>query len=176
VPSCATVKRFAARKRGLALVAARAPEAVIVGLPEGRLPDGWSALKRFPGAALASRSGTVTTTFELPHGGRWGVWVGGAVLGRLHVSIDGREVASIRHRMNRPGEYEPLATADLAGGRHRLTFDFDERLLDGINDHFLMGPVAVSEARPAPAPSRISPSRVRSLCGMRLDWVEAVPG
>ncbi len=174
-PSCATLRRFAARHRGLALVAAPAPEAVIARLPAGRLPDGWSARRRFPGAALASRSGTVTTTFELPHDGRWRVWVGGAVLGRLHVFVDGSEVASIRHRMNRPGEYEPVATADLARGRHRLTFDFDERLLDGMNDHFPMGPLALSEARPTAAPSRISPSGIRSLCGKRLDWVEAVP-
>ena len=70
---------------------------------------------------------------------------------------------------------EPVATADLARGRHRLTFDFDERLLDGINDHFLMGPVALSEVRPTAAPSRISASEIRSLCGKRLDWVEGVP-
>ena len=107
VPSCATLRRFAARHRGRALVAAGAPEAVIAGLPAGRLPDGWSARRRFPGAALASRSGTVTTTFELPHGGRWRVWVGGAVLGRLHVFVDGKEVASLRHRLNQPAISSP---------------------------------------------------------------------
>jgi hypothetical protein len=175
VPRCATLRRFAARHRGLALVAARAPEAVIAGLPAGRLPDGWSTRRRFPGAALASRSGRVTTTFELPHGGHWRVWTGGAVLGRLRIAIDGRTMASLRHRLNQPGDYEPVATAVLAGGRHRLTFDFGERLLDGINDHFLMGPVALSEARPTAAPTRISRSGIRSLCGMRLDWLEAVP-
>jgi hypothetical protein len=103
------------------------------------------------------------------------VWTGGAVLGRLRIAIDGRTMASLRHRLNQPGDYEPVATAVLAGGRHRLTFDFGERLLDGINDHFLMGPVALSEARPTAAPTRISRSGIRSLCGMRLDWLEAVP-
>jgi hypothetical protein len=172
-PSCATLERFAARHRGRALVAAPAPDAVIVGLPAGRLPAGWSARRRFPGGALASRSGTLTIPFELPRAGRWHVWAGGAVLGRLRLAIDGRTVASIRHRMNRPREYEPVATATLPAGRHELTFDFGERLLDGIDDHYVMGPVALSEASRVAAPRRISPSGVRSLCGKRLDWVEA---
>jgi hypothetical protein len=174
-PSCATLGDFAERHRDAELAAARARDAVIAGLPASRLPSGWSNRKRFPGAALASRSGTVELPFELPHGGRWRVWVGGAVLGRLTLTIDDSRAASIRHRMNRPREYEPVATVTLAPGRHRLVFDFDELLLDGINDRNFMGPVALTPVVPAVEPTLLPSRRVRSLCGERLDWIEAVP-
>jgi hypothetical protein len=175
-PACSTLRLFADRDTGGDLVAARAPDAVVVDLPAGRLPGGWRARKRFPGAALASRSGTVETTFELPHGGRWQLWVGGAVLGHLSVTIDDRQVATVRHRMNRPGEYEPLAVVALGRGTHRLEFDYRERLLDGINDRFLMGPVALTPAGALVEPTVLRAGDVDSLCGEHLDWVEAIPG
>jgi hypothetical protein len=175
VPACRTLRRFADSHEGQDLAAARAPETVVVDLPAERLPSGWKARKRYPGAALASTSGTVETGFDLRHGGDWQLWVGGAVLGHADVSIDDEQVASMRHRMNRPGEYEPVGRARLTAGRHRLTFDYDERLLDGINDRYLMGPVALSPVGRPGDPVLVPAREIDSLCGERLDWVEALP-
>ena len=174
-PSCMTLRGFAADHERLLLAAAHAPSSVVVKLPPERLPGGWQPNRQFPGAASASRSGTVDTTFELPHGGRWQLWVGGAVLGHLSLTIDGRRVATMRHRMNHRGDYEPLAVVALSSGRHRLGFDYTERLVDGINDRFLMGPVALSPAGPPVEPAVLPAGDVDSLCGERLDWVEAIP-
>jgi hypothetical protein len=173
--SCRTLRRFAHRHEDLELVAARAPDTVIVRLPAGRLPSGWTAPNRSPGAAVASRSGTVETAAELPHGGRWQVWIGGAVLGQLSLTIDDRRVAAIRHRLNRAREYEPVATVTLDAGRHRLVLDYDERLLAGINDRYVMGPVALTPVGRPQKPTLLPAREIGSLCGQRLDWIEAVP-
>lgn len=173
-PACSTLRRFADRHKDLELAAARAPDTVVGGLPADQLPSGWKAWKRYPRSATASQSGTVETTFELPNGGRWQVWVGGAVLGRLSVRIDDRPVATLRHRLNRPREYEPVGRVSLDTGRHRLTFDYEERLLDGINDRYVMGPVALTRVGSPPEPTVLPAREVDSLCGEHLDWIEAV--
>jgi hypothetical protein len=173
-PACSTLRRFADRHKDLELAAARAPETVVAGLPADQLPSGWKAWKRYPKGATASRSGTVDTTFDLPHGGRWQVWVGGAVLGQLSVRIDDKQVATLRHRLNRPNEYEPVARVSLDPGRHRLSFDYEERLLGGINDRYLMGPVALSRVGSPPEPAVLPAREVKSLCGEHLDWLEAI--
>ena len=174
-PECATLRRFADRHRALRLAAARVRETIVLELPAWRLPSGWDAHERFPGAATASQSGTVEIPFEVPRGGRWQVWVGGAVLGRLALTIDGRQAATIRHRVNRAGEYEPVARLAMAPGRHRLVFHFDERLLDGRNDRYLIGPVALTPVESPAKPAFVTARNIESLCGERLDWIEAVP-
>ena len=175
-PRCTTLRRFADRHDGLELAAARAPDAVVVRLPATRLPSGWRAAEHFPGGVLASRSGTVETDFELPHEGRWQVWVGGAVVGHVSLEIDGRPVAGIRHRLNRPAEYERAARVMLAPGRHRLEFAYNERLVAGINDRYVMGPVALTPEEVQTEPIRVRSRNPGSLCNRRLDWVEAVQG
>jgi hypothetical protein len=172
-PSCAALKRFAGHHRGLQLAAASAPDSVMVKLPTGGLPSGWKSRKRFPGAVLPSRSGSLEIPFELPRDGRWQVWVGGAVLGQLSLRIDDDTVATIRHRVNRPSEYEPVARVTLASGRHLLAFDYRERLLGGMNDRFPMGPVALTPIGAPDNPIVLPARRVNSLCGERLDWIEA---
>jgi len=174
-PECATLRRFADRHRALRLATARARDTIVLELPAGRLPRGWDADRRVPGAATASQSGTVEIPFELPHGGRWQMWVGGAVFGRLALTIDGRQVATMRHRLNRANEYEPVARLTMAPGRHRLVFHYDERLLAGANDRYLMGPVALTPVGPPAKPAFVTARNIESLCGERLDWVEAVP-
>jgi hypothetical protein len=174
-PSCTTLKRFAQRHAGAKLAAARAPSAVIALLSKRLLPTGWRSLKQAPGAALPSGSGIVRTSVVLPRNGRWRVWMGGGVAGRLTITVDGRQIATTDNRVNRAREYESVATVPLAAGRHRVSIRYDEELLaDSGKDH-VFGPVAFTEAGPPAEPIYLSARDVDLLCGHRLDWIEAVP-
>lgn len=174
VASCTAVRRFARRHPASRLAAAPAPDAVVASLARDPLPAGWRTTKRFPGTAVPSRSGTVTTTVELPHGGRWQLWVGGGVPGDVSVAVDGRSLGTMSHRVNRPVDFEPAGTMELAAGRHRLTLDYEERLVAGKSGTHALGPLALTPAGPAAEPVYLPARDADSLCGRRLDWVEAV--
>ena len=174
VPSCTAVRRFARRYRGSELAVAPPPEAVVASLARDALPAGWRTDKRFPGAAVPSRSGSVAATVDLPHGGRWQVWIGGGVPGEVTLAADGRRLRTMNHRLNRVGDYEPAATTELAAGRHRLTVHYEERLVSGRSDNQTLGPLALTPVGPPAKPVYLAARDADSLCGRRLDWVEAV--
>jgi hypothetical protein len=174
IPSCAALKRFASLHRGSELAAATAQKAVVARLASRLVPPRWRSSRRFPGAAIPRGSGTVDTAVRLPHRGRWRVWVGGAVPGQLTLSLDGRPIGKLRDRLNRPQDYEPVATRYLTAGRHRFVLRYEERLLAGRSRTLPLGPLALSPVgRPAQA-AYLARRDVGSLCGRRLDWVEAV--
>ena len=175
-PSCAELRRFARRHEGGKLATAEAPDPVVAMLSKPLLPDGWRSSKRLPGAALPDRPGAVQTSVELPRGGRWTVWVGGGVAGRLRVAVDGHVLDTVDRRVNRAREYERVRTAALAAGRHRVTIRYDEELLAGSSKSGLFGPLAFRPAGPPAGPVYLPARHVGSLCGRRLDWIEAVPG
>jgi hypothetical protein len=174
-PSCAVLKRFARSHAYGKLAATRASRPVIAMLSKRVLPDGWHASKQLPGAARPGGPGTVRTSVVLPREGRWRVWIGGGVAGRLSIAVDGRQIATADNRVNRPREYERLATVPLAAGRHQVAIRYDEELLahSGAND--LLGPLAFTAAGPSAKPIYLAARDVDILCGHRLDWIEAIP-
>jgi hypothetical protein len=176
VPSCTALRRFASLHRDLKLAAAPAQQVVVARLAPRLLPSGWRSTRGFPGAAIPRGSGTVEATVRLPHRGHWRVWVGGAVPGRLTVSLDDRVVGTLRDRLNRPAEYEPIATTTLGAGRHRFALRYEEDLVAGRSHTLPLGPLALSPAGRPARPLHLAPRDVDSLCGRRLDWVEALQG
>jgi hypothetical protein len=173
-PSCTVLRRFARRHAGGRLAAARSPSPVIALLSKGVLPDGWRSSKQLPGSARPNGPGTLRTTVVLPRGGRWTVWMGGGVAGRLGVAVDGREIATSDHRVNRAREYERLAAMPLAAGRHRVAIRYEEELLADSRAS-IFGPLAFTQAGPPAEPIYLSARDVDVLCGHRLDWIEAIP-
>jgi hypothetical protein len=59
-------------------------------------------------------------TFSAPANGRYEVWVGGSVRGRLTTFVDGRRVGQVRHQLNHAGHYTSVGTVELAAGIHTL--------------------------------------------------------
>jgi hypothetical protein len=111
----------------------------------------------------------------LPRDGRWRVWIGGGVTGRLTITVDGRQIATTDNRVNRAREYESVATVPLGAGRHRVSIRYDEELLgDSSKDH-VFGPLAFTQAGAPAEPIYLSARDVDLLCGHRLDWIEAIP-
>jgi hypothetical protein len=121
------------------------------------------------------------TTFDVearvPASGRYGVWLGGSFSSRLTLSIDGHSLATRRHELNWPGQYTQLGTAELGRGVHRLTLAYggpDLHPGSGGDPVYGTGPIVLSRLRSALTVTYVSSARARSLCGRRLDWIEAL--
>ncbi len=174
-PGCEELARFASRHHGDQLLVATARRPVVVPFSGSVLPTGWVEATSLPGAAVPGSSGTVRALVVLPRDDTYELALGGTVAGRVHLSVDGRGVATEQHRINNGPSYEPLAKLRLAAGRHRVELRFDDGpLLGKAGRHFKVGPLAFVPARGYP-PMRTLPARdYRSLCGQGLDWVEAI--
>jgi hypothetical protein len=171
VPRCADVMRLAALtgvRRLLAVPRSRVAVLPIVG------PPSWT-----PGYVAGSvdprGSGSLTTSFRATPG-RYDVWLGGSFLGRFSASVDGRPAGSARHQLEWSGQLVRLGGTRLAGGAHRLTLRYDaggwRPGTHGIAP-FPAGPVVVAP-REALRTIAVDPTAAQTLCGRRLDWVEAV--
>jgi hypothetical protein len=158
VPRCSEVLRLArvAGEAGGSLVTATRPQAIPVLTP--------------------SLSGTATTQVELPEAGRYTAWLAGDWFGQSSVTIDGREVGAKRAELNWPGLYTALGTAELAAGTHTvdLTYDTDGLHPGSGGPPFSFGPLTLSGEDAREPVQTIPPSDARTLCGKRLDWIEAV--
>jgi hypothetical protein len=108
--------------------------------------------------------------------GSYEIWVGGSFLGRVSASVDGRAVGSAWHQLEWSGQYVELGSLRLRGGDHtvalRSTTGGWRPGTRGVAP-FPLGPLVVAPVESSRLLS-VAPSAARSLCGRRLDWVEAV--
>jgi hypothetical protein len=176
VPRCADVRRLArlAGSGGL-LAAVPRPADVSVDLTRATYPPGWGTGQ---GTLVPAGPGTVETSVDVPVGGRWGVWLGGAYRDRLEAEVDGRRVAVLRNHLEHSGQYTQLEELELTRGTHTVTFRYgspDLRPGSG-GPQFEMGPLVLSR-RTADLPvTYVRPANARTLCGKSLDWIEAIAG
>jgi hypothetical protein len=122
----------------------------------------------FSGSSFATRFHATQGVYD--------VWAGGSFLGKLSAAVDGRPVGSARHQLEWNGQYVDLGSARLRSGDHTVTL----RLTTGgwrPGSHgvspFPLGPLVVAPDAPLRLVS-VAPAQARSLCGRRLDWIEAV--
>jgi hypothetical protein len=152
VPPCAAVLRLGAL--GGTLTTATRPEAISLGEPPAR--------------------GEVGLTVSVPTAGDYTAWVGGDWFGLASISVDGRRVGSMREELDWPGLYTDLGTIPLSAGEHlvRISYATGGWHPGSGGTPYSFGPVALSrvDAR-EPVETASNP---QSLCGRRLDWVEAV--
>jgi hypothetical protein len=158
VAPCSDVLRLArlASGAGGSLVTAIRPEAIHVATP--------------------SLSGSVTTPIATPEAGRYTAWLAGDWFGRSSVSIDGEEVGAKRAELNWPGLYTDLGSVELTAGPHTasLTYNTDGWHPGSGGPPYSFGPLTLSREDDRDPTLRLLPSEARSLCGRRLDWIEAV--
>jgi hypothetical protein len=169
VPDCRAIRRLAARGSVVA-----APKRLNLAWPIGAtaLPAGWSPLSG--GAIVADRTGTVGIPIVLRRSGRYRLWIGGSVRGRLTATIDARPAGSVSSQLQNAGQWLELGSAPLAPGSHTISLHVAlPRLTPGTGGaNFPLGPVLI---QPETAERLISPARPSSLCHRPLDWVEALP-
>jgi hypothetical protein len=178
VPRCGEVLRLArlAARNGGRLAAVLRPPATIVALAQTSYPSPWRAFSGSPDVVYPSRSGTLTASVSVPSTGRYGLWLGGSFRRRLEISVDGRSLATERHRLDLPGVYTPLGEVELGGGLHQVVLHYSAANLrpGSGGPPFPLGPLVLSRHTDELPVSYVQPSNARSLCGKSLDWVEAV--
>jgi hypothetical protein len=174
VPSCSDVLRLASLPGVRRLVAVPRDRVAVLPLTGVRRPASWTA-GPVAGSVDPGGPGSIVTGFRATPGA-YDIWLGGSFLGRFSVDLDGRPAGSARHQLEWSGQLVDLGTARLAGGSHRIELRYD----DGgwrPGTHGLAplpaGPLVVASAA-SPGLVGVAPARARSLCGRRLDWVEAV--
>ena len=176
-------RRAAARRPGAhagrpAGVRAAARAATRVPLSPPRRHATGSADPAEPGAVIPSGdAGTAPRRCGRPRPGTYDAYVRGSFRGRLQLAVDGREVASERHRLSHVGpvraaRHPSRLTRGPARGRDRLR----DRAAPARQRRAGAQPRAALLRRRAPRRtwSCVRPARARSLCDRSLDWVEAV--
>ena len=152
VPPCAAVLRLGALVG--TLTTATGPEAIQLGEPPAR--------------------GELGLTVSVPTDGDYTAWVGGDWFGLASISVDGRQVGSRREELNWPGLYTDLGSIQLSAGEHlvRIRYETGGWRPGSGGTPYSFGPVALSRLDAREPVETVS--EPRSLCGRRLDWVEAV--
>jgi hypothetical protein len=176
-PRCADVSRLAqvaGRSGELAYV--RHPRPVVLDLTQTAHPPDWVPAPEQPGGVSPVGSGTLDATVSVPSAGRYGVWIEGSFRRKIELSVDGRHVASVRNELSHGSQYVPLGSVELAAGAHELRLSYGgEELRPGSDGPPLpLGPLVLGTAT-ADRPVEYLPSaNAVSLCGQRLDWIEAL--
>ncbi len=177
VPRCADVLALAkdAGSSGR-LAAVRSLPATLVTLRSMRHSASWDAPTPGVNYLLPDSSGSATTQTVLDSGGQYGVWIGGSFRGRVEIDVDGVSAGSMRDRLSHGGSYSQLGSLQLGPGRHRITLRYGRGFFHPGNagDSFPLGPIVLSRETANRPVFYVPPSRAQSLCGQRLDWIEAV--
>ena len=177
---CSRVRRLArtAKAAGGELAYVRRPEIVALDgavLQRAPRPAGWVAQP--PSGIALYTPGKMQLSFTVPTGGPWRVWLRGDFAREVSVSVDGKRVGEVAYQTGGDGNYGRPLGVDLTPGRHRLTLERGGGSLRP-GDHGPGRLVAIvlepGSAQEAPAVQTKPASEWRTLCGQRVDWIEAV--
>jgi hypothetical protein len=180
VPRCSDIIRLArlASAKGGSLATVVRPATVVI-QADGSIgaPTSFGTYGEDRAAIYLTKPYTLQASFTAPTDGDYGAWVGGAFKGHVDVSIDGTRVGSVRNVLDWPETFVPAGTLQLAAGAHSLLLRYEGADLRpgsaGVPE-FGLSSVALGIGTADRPVSYVRPSAARSLCGKRLDWVEAV--
>ena len=177
MPNCSEIVRLADRAGpGGHLVTVSRPPTQVLDLSAAPRPAGWVAYSGLPGTVAPDGGGTITLAFDSPAARHYGLWLGGSFRDRLDVSVDGAQVYSGRVGWAYTGLYHPVGSVALAKGPHTIVLHYHG---PGISPgsggmQFSMGPLVLGAGAAPEKTEQVSRANAASLCGRRLDWVEAV--
>jgi hypothetical protein len=177
VPSCAAVLRLARRAQsagGMLATVLRPDVPIVVALDHAAYPPRWHA--DAPGTVVANGAGTVSLTTRVPAAGRFTLWLGGSFRRTVAVIVDGHAVDSVTEQLNNNDQWTPLGAVTLTEGTHAIALRYGgSPLAPGSGGlAFAMGPLVLSTSTAELPVTFVAPSDARSLCGRRLDWLEAL--
>lgn len=180
VPSCAEVHRMArlAGAGGRLATVVRDEPTVLV-LEQGPLPARWT-LAGGAGGVNPAGAGTIDRTVSVASAAGMEVWLAGSMRARVTIGLDGRPVGSVRQQLNWPGGFTPFGVVGLSRGTHRLSLHYDDGGFApgnvGQEVHpYGFGPVILGDQTAALPVLVVRAAQASTLCGRRLDWIEALP-
>jgi hypothetical protein len=187
IPNCADVLRLARQSGVVRLGAAASSANAVMDLAAGSHPANWSTQGTGSGSVLPLGPGTSQAVIPLAASGRYSVFIRGSFRPQMTLRIDGRTVASIRHELTHSNDDYPLAQVNLTGGAHQVTLTLGGADLhpgsggtdivtpEGAHlDAFAVGPVLLGTGGDDHPIVYVAPGAARTLCGRRLDWIEAL--
>jgi hypothetical protein len=163
---------------GVRLVAALAPELVLVRFKRTHRPRYWG---RTRAGIVMHGSGALRASFTLPRSGTWELWLKGEVMRAVDITVDGRELGSLGGQLDGNSLVaNPLTPvrATLAAGRHTLTITRPgANLAPGDGGAATLAAIFLTPAGPAGEPTlrSVPVARWRTLCEHSPQWVEIVP-
>jgi hypothetical protein len=176
-PRCSDVSRLAhvaGRDGRLAYV--RHPRPVVLDLTQTAHPLDWLPAPEQPGGVSPLGSGTIVAKVSVPAAGRYGIWIQGSFRRQLDLAIDGRRVGSAVDELSHGSQYVELGSASLMSGAHevRLTYGGEDLRPGSDGAPMPLGPLVLSTATADRPVEYLPPAKAGTLCGQRLDWIEAV--
>ena len=149
---------------------------VRIALAGAPLPPGWAPSIQFPDIAYLGRAGQMELTVTIARSGRYEAWVGNSFRSLLEILVDGHDLGGVRQGLNVLGAYTPFGSIELAPGHHLVTVRYsgpDWHPGSGGNPP-PTGPLVLADQTADQPVLFTARSSARTLCGRRLDWVEAV--
>ena len=177
--SCTDVRRPAntARREGATLAVSAAPEIAIAQVADLPLPRTWALWNGDDRVLGASGQGRLKTTIRAPRAGEYDLWLAGSFTRTVHVSVDGRPVASLANDIKYLGLAQAVARVRLEAGVHDLQLDRPGgNFAPGDGAGGAIGPAALTPAGARPVVRPLDPDDYREACGRPVDWVEVVKG
>ncbi len=179
VPNCSAVLALA-QKAGVTgrLATVTRPPVTAVSAARTTVTSSWSLVSANPLVVVPHGDGRLVTTVRILAAGTYGIWIGGSFRRRIELFVDGRLVATARHQLGLAGDYYPLGDVPLTAGSHQLRIDYGDAVLSpgSGGQPFALGPILLARNVSPANVTYVSPGAARSICGKRLDWVEALAG
>jgi hypothetical protein len=175
--SCRAVANLARTPRAVTLAAPVRGLPVLIALDAQTHPPSWIPDGAAAGALDLGGAGTMSVPATVQAPGRYAVWVGGSLPGKLTASIAGQLVGEARNQLQYSGGFIRLGYVNLsASGSFTVSLHYGGHDIHpgsgGIPAS--VGPLVLS-AEPADPPLlRVPVAGYRQLCGRRLDWIEAL--
>jgi hypothetical protein len=178
-PPCSEVTRLAALAGpgGELATVERAPN-LAASLSASAHPADWTPTEAGSPDLVPHSGGVVELRIRVEGPGEYGVYLQGSVRNRLAVLVDGEEVGSVEQQLNESRQFLYFGDVPLSAGTHRVQLALDgQSLAPGSGGPpEPIGPLVLSPTVNEDPPVREVPSsQARTLCGKRLDWVEALP-
>ena len=179
VPRCSDVLRLAQEAGPTGRLATVDRPANVAVTLDGAAPGAPGRFGEIAGLVIPTSRQSFPLDVRVPTAGNYEIGVDGSFQSQLELFVNGKQVASARHQLNWPSEYNPLAVVPLRAGSNRVELRYT-----GPDIHpgsastgagFGLGPVLVGSSDAAQLQVRyVSPAQARTLCGKSLDWIEAV--
>jgi hypothetical protein len=176
VPECSQVHEVARQAGpGGTLAAVRRDPVDVIPLTQTRRPTAWNS-SRYRFALVPRTPGRLAARVTVPAAGNYEIYLGGSIRPQVDLSVDGKEMRSLRQDLNNVGDYVPFGSVHLSAGTHRISLTFHGSDLHpgsgGTPEP--IGPLALSDQDAAQARIRYFPaSQADRLCGRAWDWIEA---